>query len=61
MVLDVITEITKDNVMEVLTDKSVYAIEKDWFNPDKLYMKPISEVEVGKVLSNDTMVVRITE
>lgn len=49
-------------LMDVITDDSVYAIVKDkCWHKDKPIMKPIKEVDVEELLSEETIIVQITE
>ena len=49
-------------LMDIITDDSVYAIVKDrGWHKDKPIMKPIKDVDVEELLSEETIIVQITE
>lgn len=51
-------EVTNENLFDILTDDSVYVIRRIYNSECR--MTKISETEVKDVLSNETIVVRIT-
>ena len=51
--------VTKANVMDVITDKSVYVIKNDYFHRDQCMMKPVKEASVQDLLSENVLVVKI--
>jgi hypothetical protein len=52
--------ITKANLMDVITDRSVYVIKKRWTR-DSYDMTPIEEADVKDLFSEDVLIVRITK
>lgn len=57
-----VIEVDQSILMSVITDDDVYAIVKDeCWHKDKPVMKPIKEIDVGELLSEETIIVRITE
>ena len=61
MKLSVIS-VNQTNLMDVITDESVYAIVKDsCWNRGEPVMKSIEDVKVEDLLSEETIIVRITE
>ena len=53
-------KVTKGNLMDIINDESVYVISHDWFHKDTFTMKPIKKADVGDLLSDKTLVVKIT-
>ena len=61
MKLSVIS-VNQTNLMDVITDESVYAIVKErCWNGGEPEMKSIGDVHVEDLLSEETIIVRITE
>ena len=57
-----VISVNQTNLMDVITDESVYAIVKDsCWNRGKPVMKSIEDVRVEDLLSEETIIVRITE
>lgn len=53
--------VNKANVMEVITDESVYVIKRDLFRADKFTMMPIEKADVKDLMSDDVLIVKITK
>lgn len=51
--------VNKANLMDVITDESVYVICKDYFHSDSYKMRPIKDVDVKHLLSDEALIVRI--
>jgi hypothetical protein len=52
--------VNKANLMDVITDNSVYVIKKDYFRPG-WRMEPIAKADVNDLLSEDVLIVKICE
>jgi hypothetical protein len=52
--------VTKANLMDVITDDSIYVIKKDYCRKDRLTMKSIKDADVNDLLSEDVLIVKIT-
>lgn len=52
--------VTKANIMDVITDDSVYVIKKNHFGKGLLAMVPVLDVDVKDLLSEQTLIVKIT-
>lgn len=53
--------VTKANLMEVITDDSVYVIKRNLFNKNRFVMEPIAEADVKDLLSGDVIIVKVTK
>lgn len=53
--------VTKANLMDVISDDSVYVIKNDYFNKDRWMMKPVKDADVSDLLSDDALIVKITK
>lgn len=53
--------VNKANLFDIITDDSVYVIKKDYFDKDKFRMMPVKKADVNDLMSEDTLVVRITK
>lgn len=55
-------KVNRATLMDIITDDSVYAIVKGrCWHKDKPIMKPIKDVDVEELLSEETIIVQITE
>lgn len=52
--------VTKANLMDVITDDSIYVIKKSHFGENRLMMKSIKDADVNDLLSDDVLIVKIT-
>ena len=53
--------INKTNALDLMKDKSVYVIKKDYFHKDEFAMRPIAKADVNDLLSGDALIVKITK
>ena len=53
--------INKTNVLDLMKDKSVYVIKKDYIHKDEFIMRPIAKSDVNDLLSGDALIVKITK
>jgi hypothetical protein len=51
---------TKANLMDLVTDESVYVIKKNWLGKAGYRMTPIKDADVKDLLSDDVLIVKIT-
>lgn len=57
-----VIKVDRSILMDVITDDEVYAIVKDkCWHKDKPVMKPIKDIDVEELLSEETIIVQITE
>jgi hypothetical protein len=52
--------VTKANLMDIITDESVYVIKKAWLRKDEFMMEPVKNADVKDLLSGDVLIVKIT-
>ena len=52
--------VTKANLMDVITDDSVYIIKRDYFDKSRCMMQPVKSADVNDLLSDDVLIVKIT-
>ena len=52
--------VTKANLMDVITDDSVYVIKKNHFGRSPLAMEHILDADVKDLLSENVLIVKIT-
>ena len=53
--------VNQANVMEIINDESVYVIKKKWPHTDRLYLVPVKEADIGDLMSDDVLIVKITK
>lgn len=53
-------EVTKENLMEILTDPNVYVIKECGLSGERYRMLEIKETDVGDVLNPRNSIIRIT-
>lgn len=53
--------VTDYNMVELMRDEAVYAIEEYSFDKGKFGMKPISKCEIGELLTGSVTLIRITK
>lgn len=53
--------VNKANLMDIINDETVYVIKKRWTHTDQLYLIPVKEADVGDLMSDDVLIVKITK
>ena len=53
-------KITEENIFKLMTSKDTYVIKKSVFG-DKLGMYPIGDCEISILLSDEALIVKITD
>lgn len=52
--------VNQANMMDTINDENVYVIKKMWSHKDQLYLVPVKEADVGDLMSENVLIVRIT-
>jgi hypothetical protein len=53
--------VTKANLMDVISDDSVYVIKHHWIHKDQYEMVPVKKADVNDLLSEDVLIVKVTK
>ena len=56
-----IIEVTKENMMNIVTDDSVYVIKRDLLKKDRFVMKPVKGANVEDLMSDKAVIIKIAE
>lgn len=53
--------VTKANLMDVITDDSVYVIKEHYFDKNRYMMEPVKKADVDDLLSDNVLIVKIAK
>ena len=56
-----VIEVTKENMIDIVTDDSVYVIKDHYIQKGQFMMEHIKKAKVNDLLSDDVLVVRVTK